>query len=421
MRADRLALLAEERTKAREAEQEAARLAQENQPEVVEEPIQPAESPAPQPQPVVDPSLQLLLNSVASKIVTKEPLTEVEKIVSRHMLQQVTEATPTATVVSNQETQRKERKRPKSDAPSPNMKSHILKYETDLRNWAEINSLDEEDIPPYAYQRLEQHVQRHVLSMKGTNRKLSEVPFRDFLSWIKAFLPPVESDFEIRRDIQKLQDQKGKELHKKFLEFDQLFARLEDPMDDATKRNHYLNAILNDSKGLWQKCVVDKNGDVYKDYNQFRENAYNQVRMRDSLEHMQPSGNRAPHPSTGQAGPSGHRDFSPKGRKRDEHPSGSQTGPKKTKGSNPSGVGSSGGPPLGRAKVVGIDKEYQEKVRELHGNVCLYCFKRGHKIKECWQLVGKTGEVPAKPIPPKPEGSSRGKPTNSGKPKDRKK
>ena len=100
------------------------------------------------------------------------------------------------------------------------MKSHILKYETDLRNWAEINSLDEEDIPPYAYQRLEQHVQRHVLSMKGTNRKLSEVPFKDFLSWIKAFFTPVESDFEIRRDIQKLQDQKGKELHKKFLEFD---------------------------------------------------------------------------------------------------------------------------------------------------------------------------------------------------------
>ena len=251
----------------------------------------------------------------------------------------------------------------------------------------------EEDLVTLAYGSLQSHIQTHILNIIGDQRALETVPLETLLHWVREFLPPPQDEFDILQECEDLA-QDGTRLSRKYHIFDSLFAKSKKGLPDHIKMNFLLKAIQRYSADLLRLCKFDARGLTYEDYHAFRDNAFNQTRLREQLDGVdrprrqfgvrptsQPPSNKG---TGGQPKRQDAKDNRPPREKKHSRGSG--------KGGDKDGKGGGKGK-RPRATLVGMDPAYIRQVRARLGDVCLTCWQPGHYVDVFvpvyWRVLAK--------------------------------
>ena len=327
-----------------------------------------------------DPEAQEILKRAIDKFTRGEPLSFTEQLVTQKFAEQAAGTNPAPV---SPEVPKKAA--PKRDGPAPDLKGTIDEYRQAVLLWARNHRVDQEDIVPFLFPSLQSQIRKHILNIVGTTEALEEIPLETLLHWIREFLPPPQDESDVRDECDKLALDGTRMIHK-FPAFDGLFVKSKAGFQDAEKIHYLTKAIRRDDPNLLKDCKFDNKGQPYEAYWPFRENAFNQVRLRDQLN---------PHHSSRTSG-GRQEDQSKRKDTRDSRP------PREVKKSK-SGKGDREGKPP-RASIMGINPNYIAKLRRRLGDVCIGCLKKGHYADYCPRLLAHPGkQLPALPIPP-PEG-----------------
>ena len=295
-------------------------------------------------------------------------------------------------------------RKPREDPPpSINMKDPDLDtYMQDLEAWSLASKVTPSNVPLHAHLHLPDGPRRYLRSVISNLRDLENMDIGVYVSMLRGFFGPPDTEFTYRRRIVKTFLDNNISLRERIRRMDQLMLAPKSPLDEGTKQFFLLDALYNVDRDLYKACALDPaTKREFPDYQSLRDYANILVTQ---WEESRPSSYRhalvsarggsdggvkrkPEHRSSG-------RDFGPAGNR--GAPSASGSGDKKSHSGGASGSG------FKIPFVRGLDQKYKDKCSARFGKgVCFFCHKKGHDYSQCPDLLGnKSTDIRVKPVPP---------------------